>query len=317
MEISELRVFVAVAEELHFGRAAQRLHLAQPPVSRTVRQLEDELGQRLFDRSTRSVSLTAAGIALLEPAREVLAAHRRAELTMRSAARGSIGTVRVVYAGASTQAQVGALAQEVRNSAPDIALDLIGSTYGQAALDLVMGGDAEVALGRWEVLPARLASKEIHREQLVVAVPEADPLSARSSVALAELADSPFVTLPAESLLVARLQRDAAAAGFTPRVAQVAPDSATLIALVRAGAGYSLTVSTVPPGVSSEGVRFLPLAEPGEAVVLRMAWRADRRTPALDVVIKAAERLWPGDPAADAHSATAEHNPVLDDARTT
>ncbi|MGO4187509.1 LysR family transcriptional regulator [Pseudarthrobacter sp. TAF60_1] len=120
MEIQQLRVFLAVAEELHFGRAAERLHLAQPPVSRTVRQLERDLGADLFIRSTRSVQLTAAGAALMTPAREILAAADRAKAGVLAADRGEAGTVKLAYAGASTHVLVGVLAREVRRVHPGI-----------------------------------------------------------------------------------------------------------------------------------------------------------------------------------------------------
>jgi DNA-binding transcriptional LysR family regulator len=113
MEIQQLRVFLAVAEELHFGRAAARLHMAQPPVSRIVRQLERDLGIDLFIRSTRSVQLTAAGVALTASAREILAATERAQASALAAGRGSWNG-QLAYAGASTHVLV-EFAREVRN----------------------------------------------------------------------------------------------------------------------------------------------------------------------------------------------------------
>ena len=118
MEFQQLRVFLAVAEELHFGRAAERLHMAQPPVSRMVRQLERDVGTGLFIRSTRSVRLTAAGAALVAPAREILAAAQRARASALAAERGEAGTVTLAYAGASTHVLVGVLAREVRRAHP-------------------------------------------------------------------------------------------------------------------------------------------------------------------------------------------------------
>src|SRR4051794_37372115 len=115
VDIGHLRSFLAVAEELHFGRAAARLHIAQPPLSRTIKQLERELGTTLFDRNTRSVRLTSSGQALVGPAKEVLDALRRAEAAVRSADGGEVGLVRIAFAGLSTHPLVARLSRMVRS----------------------------------------------------------------------------------------------------------------------------------------------------------------------------------------------------------
>lgn len=295
MDIAELRAFVAVAEELHFGRAAKRLHMAQPPVSRTVRHLEQEVGVALFIRSTRSVELTPAGAALLEPARDVLAAHARAELAARSAAAGGGGVVRVVYTGASTQAVLAELAVELGERHPEVSLTLIGSTYGRAALELMRTGGAEAALGRWESLPADVEHLAIVDEELVLVLPEHHRLARADRVALRDLVDDAFLTLPEDSFLVELLRRHAAQAGFIPRIAQTAPDTATLIAMVRAGMGITLTVSSVRAAVQGGGVIFVGLDPEPAPVQLRLAWQTDAVTPALAAVLEVARRTWPVD----------------------
>ena len=124
MELRHLRYFIAVAEELHFRRAAERLHMAQPPLTRMIKLLERELGTTLFDRNTRSVALTSSGQAMLEPAREVVEALRRATEAARSAERGEVGLVRIAFAGISTHPLVATLARQVRSERPGIELEL-------------------------------------------------------------------------------------------------------------------------------------------------------------------------------------------------
>src|SRR5450631_148401 len=134
MELGQLRAFLAVAEELHFGRAAERLHIAQPPLSRTIKALERELGTRLFDRNTRSVTLTPSGHALIGPAREALEAVGRTAAAVRAADEGEVGLVRIAFAGVSTHRIVAALARAVRSSRPGIQMELSSQNFAQPAM---------------------------------------------------------------------------------------------------------------------------------------------------------------------------------------
>jgi DNA-binding transcriptional LysR family regulator len=296
MEIPQLRVFLAVAEELHFGRAAERLHLAQPPVSRTVRQLERDLGADLFIRSTRSVQLTAAGAALVAPAREILAAVDSARAKAIAADRGEAGTVKLAYAGASTHVLVGVLAREVRRTHPGIEFRLNSQDFALPALARVLRGDVDISLGRWDFVPAGVKSRIIVQEHLVMAVPASHRLASQEGVHLAELAGEPFVALPPHegSVLGDRLRRLSLGAGFDPDIVQRAPDSWTAMALVGAEVGCSLTVSTVAENVTDPHVRFLRVLDKTLPIYLRMAWREASDNPALGLVLALAEQVWPG-----------------------
>ncbi len=295
MEIQQLRVFLAVAEELHFGRAAERLHLAQPPVSRTVRQLERDLGADLFIRSTRSVQLTAAGAALMAPARDILAAVDRAQASALAAGRGEAGTVKLAYAGASTHVLVGMLAREVRRVHPGIEIRLNSQDFALPALARVLRGEVDISVGRWDFVPAGIRSRIIVEEHLVMAVPASHRLAGQDGVHLAELSDEPFVALPPHegSVLGDRLLRLSLGAGFDPDVVQRAPDSWTAMALVGAEVGCSLTVSSVAENVTDPHVHFLRVLDETLPVYLRMAWREASDNPALAPVLSLAERVWP------------------------
>src|ERR1700687_3509019 len=177
MGITATRSCLAVAEELHFGRAAERLHVAQPPLSRTIKQLERELGTTLFDRNTRSVRLTSSGQALVDPAREVLEALRRARGAGASADEGEVGTVRIAFAGVSTHRLVARLARAVRSQRPGIVLEMSSQNFAQPAMKRLVAGETDIALGRWDVIPSEVDARVVMRDALVVAVPDTHALA--------------------------------------------------------------------------------------------------------------------------------------------
>jgi DNA-binding transcriptional LysR family regulator len=290
MDVNQMRCFLAVAEELHFGRAAERLHVAQPPLSRMIKQLERELGTSLFDRNTRSVRLTASGQALMEPAREVLEALRRARAVVASADQGEVGTVRIAFAGVSTHRLVARLARAVRSQRPGIVLEMSSQNFAQPAMKRLVAGDTDIALGRWDVIPPEVEARVVMPDSLVVAVPDTHVLAGSRRLAIAQLASDSFVTLPPHegSVLPDRLRRLARASGFVADVVQIAPDTQTALALVSAQVGNHLTLASVASNVTDPHVVFIPLDEPMPAtgdVHLRAAWRRDDKSPALRAVM--------------------------------
>jgi len=289
MDVEQLRSFLAVADELHFGRAAERLHVAQPPLSRTIKQLERELGTRLFDRNTRSVRLTSSGQALMDPAQEVLDALRRAETAVRSADHGEVGTVRIAFAGVSTHRLVARLARVVRSQRPGIQLELSSQNFAQPAMKRLLAGETDLALGRWDVVPAEIAAQVVMPDSLVLAVPDTHPLAGARRLSIGQLASEGFISLPPHegSVLPDRLRRLAHANGFVADVVQVAPDTQTALALVSAEVGCHLTLASVAENVTDPHVVFIPLNEstPSLDVHLRAAWRRADQNPALRAVL--------------------------------
>lgn len=287
MDAAQLRPFLAVAEELHFGRAAERLHIAQPPLSRTIKQLERELGTRLFDRNTRSVRLTASGQALIEPAREVLNALRRAEAAAQAKDEGEIGLVRIAFAGVSTHRLVGRLARAVRSLYPGVQLELSSQNFAQPAMKRLIHGDTDIALGRWDVVPAEVSSQVVMADSLVLALPATHALAEAHSVSIGQLAEESFVSLPPHegAVLPDRLRRLAQTAGFVADIVQIAPDTQTALALVGAAVGCHLTLASVARTPRDPHVVFVPVDEASLDVDLRMAWRRGDTTPALRAVL--------------------------------
>lgn len=288
MDIEQLRAFLAVAEELHFGRAAERLHLAQPPLSRTIKQLERQLGSLLFIRNTRSVKLTASGQALIEPARAVLEALRRAEDAVKSADGGEIGLVRIAFAGVSTHRLVARLARTVRSQHPGIELELSSQNFAQPAMKKLVSGATDIALGRWDIIPEDVESKVVMPDELVVALADTHALADSHQLAIGRLAGESFVSLPPHegSVLPDRLRRLAHAHGFVANVVQIAPDTQTALALVAAEVGCHLTLASVAHNVTDPHVVFVPLADATADVGMRAAWRRGDTNPALRVVLQ-------------------------------
>ncbi len=299
IDVQQARIFLAVAEELHFGHAADRLHLSQPPVTRAIQQLERSLGATLFERTTRKVRLTPAGEALVQPARELLEAARRAGAAVESAGRGEFGRVRIAFAGASTHVMVGRLAREVRRRHPGIDIELSSQNFALPAMSRVLNGEMDIGLGRWDFLPATVETRLIAREELVMALPSGHRLAGAPSVRIADFADEHFVALAADSssVLTDRLVRLSHAAGFDAELVQIAPDSWTAIALVGAEIGVSLTLSTVEANVTDPRVAFVPVEDETLPIELRMAWRSEaRRSAALDAVLTLSENVLPTPP---------------------
>ncbi|MFF1925997.1 LysR family transcriptional regulator [Streptomyces sp. NPDC058221] len=294
MELRHLSAFVAVADELHFGRAAKRLRMAQPPLSQQIRQLEKELGVQLFERNTRSVRLTSAGESFLQPVLTVLDDLDIAVRAAKAAGRGEYGRVSIGFAGASSHETLPQLTRAVRAAHPGIELVMTGQTYANVALGRVADGSLDLGFVRLPVTQPGVTCRVIDEEELVCALPSDHPLAARDSVPIEVLAGEPFVSFPANTGSTVRDAMVGAceAAGFNPRVVQEAPDSYTILALVAAGVGVTLTVTSVQH-IQQNGLVYRPLAGPPIRRQAALAWRADNPSAALRAVLAVAENALP------------------------
>ncbi|MFC8730662.1 LysR family transcriptional regulator [Streptomyces bacillaris] len=294
MELRHLNAFLAVAEELHFGRAAKRLQMAQPPLSQQIRQLERELGVQLFHRNTRSVRLTSAGESFLDPVRTVLDDLDTAVRAARSAGKGEYGRVTIGFAGASSHETLPRLTRAVRAAHPGLELVMTGQTYANTALSRVADGSLDLGFVRLPVTRPGVAHRVIDQEELVCALPSDHPLARRVSVPLDVLAGEPFVSFPANSGSTVRdtMTEACESAGFTPRVVQEAPDSYTILALVAAGVGVTLTVTSVQH-IQQNGLVYRRIAGPPIRLSAALAWRPDNPSAALRAVLAVAEEALP------------------------
>ena len=281
MELRHLRYFVAVAEELHFGRAAERLFIAQPPLSQQIQQLEREIGAPLFARTSRRVTLTAAGEALLTEAREILARVERAGESARRAARGETGWLGIGFSASATYEVLPNALRVFRERYPDVELQLYEMTAAEQAHAL-REKQIHVGFARPFVEEADLIVEPVAREPFLVALPERHRLAGQEQVAMMELADEPFLLFPQQpkpsygDAIRALCER----AGFAPRVAQEVRAMQTAISLVAAGIGVTLVPESVQD-MHRRGVVYRTLAEPSAETVLMMVYRRDDASPTL------------------------------------
>ncbi|MBW0114250.1 LysR family transcriptional regulator [Pseudonocardia abyssalis] len=297
MDEQKLRVFVAIAEELHFGRAADRLYLAQPHVSRSVRALEAELGAEVFRRTTRTVELTPAGTALLPHAHALLARTGEARAAVVAARDGRSGRVRISFAGPSAHVVVGQLARAVREQHPLVDLEFLPGRYGTAAVAELLGNESDLALARFAQPPVGVAGRSVARDRCVVAVPVGHRLAVADEVRIADFRDEPVVAFPESfgSAVRAMFVERCHAAGFAPRFAQSAPDSWTATALVSAGVGLHFTTASAIEHLPLEGVRVRQIADRLPAIDVFLTWRRDDDSPVLHRVLQTSWDVFPGD----------------------
>lgn len=288
MELRHLRYFSAVAETRHFGRAADRLHIAQPALSQAVRQLEKELGTSLFTRTTRQVTLTPAGEFLKGEADRVLDAVDGSVRGVQRIAEGRLGLVRIGFTGTAAFTMLPRVARAIRRDLPGVAVEIHADllTPGQAA-----GlGDGSLDLGilRPPVSTDGLALRTIEIEPLVLAASAEHRLANQTSVSMADLHGEDFVLYAdTHSAVNDAVLRSCTEAGYAPRVEHRAPGTTALLALVAADFGVALVPASVQ-AMSLTGVTFHEVVD-SEAIELACAWREDLDSPLVASVLDALE----------------------------
>ncbi len=277
MELRHLRYFVAVAEELHFTRAALRLNIAQPPLSQQIRALEQELGVQLFLRTRRSVALTDAGHALLARSRELLAVAQALPQELQRVARGETGLLRIGFSSTLPLTKVlRDVVADHRRTYPDVALNL-REMHSQLQFDSLRRGELDVGLVRYnERAPEGIRLTLLRRDPLRLVVPAAHRFAHRKSVSIDECRDEAFIGFPGDAGTGTGplLKRLCAQAGFEPRIAQEAREATTQIGLVAAGLGIAVLPAPLE-AVRIEGVHYVPLEGEGALLVMSAATRVD------------------------------------------
>ena len=292
-ELRHLKYFVAVAEELHFGRAAARLGIAQPPLSQQIQRLESQIGAQLFRRNRRHVELTASGALLLPEARSLLRHAEHVAQRVRQAERGDAGTVHLGFVSSAAHEVLPRLLRALRERAPGIVVepDELATSEQIAALD---DGSLDVGVVRVPLLAPGLAMHPLITEPLVAALPDFHPLAGRKRIALSALADEPFVLWARRHNHMFHDMVIAACtdAGFRPQIAQEAGELGTILGLVAGGLGVSLVPASTQRA-RAEGIVCLPLQGQSVEIALALAWKDDRRMPIVDTLIATAKELWP------------------------
>lgn len=286
MEIRQIRYFVAVAEELNFGRAATELGIGQPGVSQQVARLERELGAPLFDRSSRAVRLTEAGQRFLPEARAVLAACDRAKAAVTDA-----GTQRVLRVGSSTGLgdRLDKVLQVMQRRFPQIAIEL-ASAATRTRLDRVRSGQLDAAFVRGSHTQQGLELIPVWEDELVVALPANHPLAERSEIELRDLAGLPLRLVPRSQNqpLVDLVMFSCAEAGFEPILGPRSQALQDTLAAIGSGApSWTLVYAAQARTMRLSLVRFVPLAAPGLVMSTALAVSADATSGMLAPLLKA------------------------------
>ena len=279
VELRQMRYFVAVAEELHFGRAAERVGIAQPPLSQQIQRLEAELGVQLFIRNRRRVQLSEPGRVFLDEARAALRQAERAVDAVQRAARGEAGRLRVGFVGSATFAVMPPILRRFREHFPavDLTLSELSTTQQVEAL---REQRIDIGFVRPPLVADDLALEIIAREPLVAVVPSDHRLAGGGTIRLADLAGEPFVLFPhsfgpgLHAQIVGVCQR----AGFNPRIVQEAVALPTIVSLVSVGIGVSLLPASIQH-LPWAGVSYHPLAGDSPQAELALAWRLDDESP--------------------------------------
>lgn len=281
MELRHLRYFAAVAETRHFGRAAKRLNMAQPPLSQAIRQLEADVQAELLARTTRQVALTAAGQVFYDDAIRILKAVDDAAQRVKLLADGKNGVLRIGLTGLASYRSLPRLAGIVRRELPGIALEIRTDMLTSAQETALLQEDLDVGLLRPPVRDPGVDYRVVAREPLVLVVGAEHPLAECAEVELARLRAEEFVMYGAalRSVVNDAIVRSCAVAGFHPRCAHEVGEASTQVALVAAGLGVALAPCSVR-ALPLEGVRFVPVRG-AESVDMALAWRADNSSAAL------------------------------------
>lgn len=291
MELRHLRYFVAVAEELHFGRAARRLHLAQPPLSQQIRSLEEKLGVRLFHRTSRRVELTAEGRIFLDHARLVLGQANRAVEMVRAVGRGDGGRLTIGFVASALYTIVPAILRDFNRLHAKVEIRCFEMTPTRQA-EALRQREIDVGFVRTFVNEPDLVSKLLVNESLILALPSEHPRAGDGHVRMAHLAMEPFVfiTRACAPTYYDALMTICREAGFTPRVAQDANEWQTVLALVAAGLG----VAFVPASLRNwqrPGVAYLDLRPRTGDVPLNLVWRSEQPQPLVDAFVVTATQV--------------------------
>jgi LysR family transcriptional regulator, benzoate and cis,cis-muconate-responsive activator of ben and cat genes len=296
MNVPELRLvryFVAVAEELHFGRAAHRLRMAQPGLSQQIKSLEQQLGVRLLDRTSRQVRLTPAGELLLGEGRRLLAQAERTADQVRRAGLGLVGRVTVAAIGSATFDVIPRLLREHRERFPDVEV-LLREMSTPAQVQALRSGEIDVGFLRLPADIDELVAHVVREERMALMLPESHPLAAMREVPLRALARERLIVFPAAprpswaDTVIAACRE----AGFEPNVAQEAMESATVVSFVAAGIG----VAPVPEGLltlARPGVVCRMVAPPAPVTRLAVVQRAGDVLPVVGALLELVRTLWP------------------------
>ncbi|OUL37850.1 LysR family transcriptional regulator [Nostoc sp. T09] len=279
MELRHLRYFVTLAEELHFGKAAEKLHIAQPPLSQQIRQLEQELGFELFHRTKRNVQLTEAGQVFLGEVQQILQQLQQAIQIGQQTNRGEIGQLVVGFVSTAAYNILPIILKDFRSRVPGVSLELHELTTDQQ-LEWLQEGRMDVGFIRPPIEDNTFSWEIIFQESLIVALPETHWLVNKSDVSLTSLANEPFILFPRKlapglyDLIISLCQQ----AGFSPYVAQEAIQMQTIVSLVAGEMGVAIAPESLQ-NLQRTGVVYKNIQESTPKAAIAMICRRNEKSP--------------------------------------
>lgn len=279
LDLRHLHAFVTLAEELHFGRAARRLRVAQPALSQQLKRIETTLAVQLFLRSSRRVELTEAGAAFLPHARALLADATRAETLARRAAEGHAGIIRIAFIASGAFGLLPEILIRFRSTLPDVSIEFFDGPL-EAPIDRLVNGSLDVAIVRDPDPDPRVHARTIREERICAVVPKSHRLASRNRISVSALANDSFVMFPRARAprLFDKLVLLCDEGGFAPRIVSEAADWQVLASLVAAGVGVTLAPESVRR-MPREGVSYLHLTSQKRLAKLVLLYSADRPSP--------------------------------------
>ena len=277
----QLQCFLAVASELNFSRAAARMHMTQPPLSRQIAQLEATMGVRLFERSPQAVTITASGRALVPEVQKVLTSLGELRGIARRADQGQIGRIRIGFVGSTIYTAVPALVGRYRRLYPEVSVDLQQLTVARQT-GLLLSHDIDVGIIRQAISHPRLTTRRISREPFLAALPADHRFAAKSSVPIKNLAGEAMVVFSREEApaIHEQLLQMCQAAGFSPRIVQEAHPMSTVVGLVGAGTGVAIVPKSMEM-LAFQNVTFRPLSGTRVTSDFFMVWRSEDTSPTI------------------------------------
>jgi DNA-binding transcriptional LysR family regulator len=302
MDLRQMRYIIAVADELNFTRAAEKCNVSQPPLSRAIRALEEELGARLFVRDQHHVAVTPAGKSLVLDARKALAILEQGAERARRTELGMTGTLAIGFGGSTVYSLLPALVRSFRQAAPDVDITFRAMSVLHQ-IDALRDGEIDIGIVRLPISDELIETHAVHTEPLVVALPTGHQLLAHSGpVKMGDLSRSRFVTYePARGFHVySDLQGLCRLAGFAPNIAHQVPTTEAVIGIVACGEGIAVVPASAER-LRMRGVAFRPL-DAGHApehlttVRFALAWRSKTPSAPTAKFIGAIRNLSDSDP---------------------
>lgn len=293
MELRHLKYFLAVAEELHFGRAAARIYIAQPPLSQQIKQLEAEIGVKLFNRTKRRVELTEAGKIFQQEAYAVLERLENGVLKAQQAALGEAGWLSIGFVSSINYEILPKVLREFRRQYPDVEI-FLQEMHNLEQTQSLLEKRIHVGFARMPPASREIVSKIIAREPLIIALPSAHKLRKKNNLKLAELENEPFIVFSQSrpSPFYEYILRLCAEAGFQPSIVQQVGEIQTALGLVAAEIGVALVPASTH-NLHREGVIYKSLAAPQPIIEMTMQFRKDEASPVVERFMEIIQALYP------------------------